>query len=404
LLYFSDEDRYLHLGHVTLNILYIEKSVLFLAFGFYICFGQLFLNLPELYPRLNRFVKIAEYLIFSFCVLNISGLALSSAFVFHAKIYSIVFTLVFIFSMWLVGYFLFFQKYILSRVLVMAGVWIAVGTFVSMLVAWLNNDPLLANPDHMLFLQLGVLMELFIVNSALVYKVKIMQDDFNASQQLIIKELEENKKLNQRLNHIRDEISMDLHDEVGSGLSTIRLLTELIKRKSLNEDNSKPLSKISEFSKELVQKMNEIVWALNVGNDSLESLVAYIREYTMNFLDGANINCVFHVPEKIPEWQVEGHNRRAIFLIVKEALSNIIKHAEATEVDVELTVDKNLKILIHDNGKGLEFPFENFSHNGLHNMKRRTEALHGSIQFLNYKGTTVTLCITVESLLHESVI
>jgi len=368
------------------------------------CFGQLFLNLPKLFPRLNRFVTIVEYVIFSYCILHFVGLLVTSDFETHAKIYSIVFTLVFISSLWIIGYFLFFQKHALSRFLVMACVWIAAGTFVSILAGWYNNDPLLANPGHMLFLQLGVLMELFVINGALVYKIKMIQDDVTASQELVIQELEENKKLNQRLNHIREEISMDLHDEVGSGLSTIRLLTELIKQKIPDEEGIRSLNKISAASKELVQKMNEIVWALNLNNDSVESLVAYMREYAMNFFDGTNINCRFSYPEKIPEWQIEGHNRRALFLVVKEALNNVVKHACASEVNVCLLFNDHLEIEIRDNGKGLRLSPEKKSHNGLRNMQRRTESLHGSIHFFNHEGTSIHISVPVEALLHKSVI
>ena len=403
LLYFSDEHHNLLFGNFSLNILYIEKSVLFLAYGLYISFGRLFLNLSDLNPRLNRFVKITEYIIFSFCVLNVLTLSFTSNFIFHAKIYTGIFTLIFIFSLWVIGYILF-QKHTLNRFLVTAGIWIAGGTFVSMLAAWHNNDPLLLNPDHMLYLQLGVLTELFILNSALVYKVKAVQDDYNASQQQIIIELEENKKLALRLSHIREEISMDLHDEVGSGLSTIRLLTELIKIKPLSNENINPINKISESSKELVQKMNEIVWALNINNDNLEGLVAYIREYTMNFFDNTDIHCVFFEPENIPDWGIEGHSRRAIFLIVKEALNNIVKHAHATEVEVRIIISASFEIFIHDNGKGFQLPDANFFHNGLQNMQRRIETLCGSIQFVNYDGTTVACSVPVENLLHKSVI
>ena len=403
LLYFSDEHHNLLFGNFSLNILYIEKSVLFLAYGLYISFGRLFLNLSDLNPRLNRFVKITEYIIFSFCVLNVLTLSFTSNFIFHAKIYTGIFTLIFIFSLWVIGYILF-QKHTLNRFLVTAGIWIAGGTFVSMLAAWHNNDPLLLNPDHMLYLQLGVLTELFILYIALVYKVKAVQDDYNASQHQIIIELEENKKLALRLSHIREEISMDLHDEVGSGLSTIRLLTELIKIKPLSNENINPINKISESSKELVQKMNEIVWALNINNDNLEGLVAYIREYTMNFFDNTDIHCVFFEPENIPDWGIEGHSRRAIFLIVKEALNNIVKHAHATEVEVRIIISASFEIFIHDNGKGFQLPDANFFHNGLQNMQRRIETLCGSIQFVNYDGTTVACSVPVENLLHKSVI
>jgi hypothetical protein len=151
LLYFSDGERYLHFGNISINILYVEKSLLLLTYGFYICFGQLFLNLPLLYPRINRYVKFTEVIIFSFCIVSVLGLLFTSNFVFHAKMYTIIFTLVFISSLWVTGYFLLFEKYTFNRLLAMSGIWIAGGIFVSTLAAWHSNDILMKDSKHMLF-------------------------------------------------------------------------------------------------------------------------------------------------------------------------------------------------------------------------------------------------------------
>lgn len=196
----------------------------------------------------------------------------------------------------------------------------------------------------------------------------------------------------------RARISTELHDDLGSGLSTIRILSQ-----TTNGHSS--LEKISGHSKELLQKMTEIVWALNNENDTLDQLISYIRLQSATFLDNASIACTFDIPDEIPAVKVSGSNRRHIQLVIKEAIHNIIKHAGASHVHFTIHITGSLTIIIHDNGKGLTAKdLDKIASNGIQNMKKRMEAIKGNMMMKNGVGLTLTFSIPVQALSHESVI
>ena len=195
----------------------------------------------------------------------------------------------------------------------------------------------------------------------------------------------------------RSRISAELHDDIGGGLTAIRLLSEMSLEHDTSHPASKYLEKISASSNELIQKMNEIVWALNINNDNLQSLIAYTRQYAVSYLDDLNIGCHFETPENIPDVTVNGKNRRSIFLLVKESLNNIAKHAHATKVDIHVGVDNALHINISDNGRGIVQEHINKG-NGLNNMRKRIQSMRGNMEILNGVGTTVIFNIPLKNL------
>jgi signal transduction histidine kinase len=195
----------------------------------------------------------------------------------------------------------------------------------------------------------------------------------------------------------RSRISAELHDDIGGGLTAIRLLSEMSLEHSRNSDSSKYLERISSSSNDIIQKMNEIVWALNNNNDNLQSLIAYTRQYTVGYLDDLNIDYHFNTPDQIPDIAVLGTNRRSVFLLVKEALNNIAKHANANSVDVDISIDDELHIKIHDNGVGFHESMI-VPGNGLGNMRKRIQSLKGEMVILNGMGTTIKFDIPIKNL------
>jgi signal transduction histidine kinase/ligand-binding sensor domain-containing protein len=195
----------------------------------------------------------------------------------------------------------------------------------------------------------------------------------------------------------RSRISAELHDDIGGGLTAIRLLSEMSLEHDSSPATSRYLSKISASSNELIQKMNEIVWALNINNDNLQSLIAYTRQYAVSYMDDLNIDCQFDTPEQIPDIPVNGKNRRSVFLLVKESLNNVAKHAQCTTVKIRIGINDQLHIEIADNGKG--FQKDNSSRgNGLNNMNKRVQAMRGQMDILNGNGTTMLFDIPVKNL------
>ncbi len=188
----------------------------------------------------------------------------------------------------------------------------------------------------------------------------------------------------------RSRISKEIHDELGTPLTSISLLTEVLKKR-LDAPTNPEVYKISDTSADMVDKMNEIIWALNTSNDTVNSLVAYIRKFANNFLQDANIELEF-LENNIPDNKaLEGTVRRNIYLTAKEALNNIVKHSGAKKVAVQVNAANGLQIEIKDNGKGIDLEKLPAFRNGLINMKKRMEDIGGKFSIENNNGTLITL-------------
>ena len=133
--------------------------------------------------------------------------------------------------------------------------------------------------------------------------------------------------------------------------------------------------------------MNTIIWTMTSSNDTIESLVAYLRTYAFEFFDNTNIECKFNLPSTIPRIELSGERRRNIFLAVKEALNNVLKHSKASRVQIDVAVTDRLIISIADNGLGIDFQNIRRFGNGLKNMQNRLENINGRFQIKNDSGT-----------------
>jgi signal transduction histidine kinase len=189
----------------------------------------------------------------------------------------------------------------------------------------------------------------------------------------------------------RNRISADMHDDLGAGMTTIRLYSELAKTKLA--DNPVPeIEKISSSANELLNKMNAIIWSMSSSNDSLGNMIAYIRSYALEYFEDTVVNCKIDIPENLPNIQVIGEIRRNVFLVVKEALNNILKHAKATEVSITLTrVEDGLTLYIQDNGIGINMDNIRQFGNGLKNMKKRMNDIDIEFTIENNNGTLITM-------------
>ncbi len=189
----------------------------------------------------------------------------------------------------------------------------------------------------------------------------------------------------------RNRISADMHDDLGAGMTTIRLYSELAKSK-LDTNQIPEIDKISSSANELLNKMNAIIWSMSSSNDSLGNMIAYIRSYALEYFEDTGIKCRIDIPENLPNIQVIGEIRRNVFLVVKEALNNILKHANASEVNITLVrTDDRLTLYIQDNGKGIDFDSLRQFGNGLKNMKKRMADVDIEFSIENNNGTLVTL-------------
>ena len=141
----------------------------------------------------------------------------------------------------------------------------------------------------------------------------------------------------------------------------------------------------------MIDKIGEIVWALNVKNDTLSDLLSYTRSYAVEYLAQNGIKCHIEEPENIVSLNVSGEFRRNIYLTVKEALHNIVKHAQATDVWIKIEIAKWLTMKIKDNGIGINNSTPRPFGNGITSMRSRMKELKGSFETESKEGTEVII-------------
>lgn len=191
----------------------------------------------------------------------------------------------------------------------------------------------------------------------------------------------------------RYRISRDMHDELGSGLTKIAILTDVIKT---NQSNNEYVDKISETARGLVDNLDEMVWALNPKNDSLDKLAAYIAHYAYEFLDNTGIACHVDLPATIAPQFISEEKRRNIFMVVKEFLNNTVKHSMASHFYLQLTqAEPAFEIMLKDDGKGFDTTKLSATGNGLKNMRQRMEDVGGSVVMASSpQGSSLTIAFT----------
>lgn len=185
----------------------------------------------------------------------------------------------------------------------------------------------------------------------------------------------------------RRRISQEMHDDMGSGLTRLLFLS-----RSLGNGNY-IAQKISTATAELISKMNEVIWMMNNERDTLESLVTYLRATAGEMLEAAGIAMSFNADEAMPDIILPQELRRNIYLAVKEALHNAVKHSGATEVSIAITVKSGLFILVQDNGRGFKAPLAGVNGNGLGNMQRRMSTIGGTFELQSNDSTLVLFSV-----------
>jgi len=194
----------------------------------------------------------------------------------------------------------------------------------------------------------------------------------------------------------RTRIATDMHDDFGASLSRIKFISEKMQLTQAGDEKLKnDLAKISTFSDEMAEKMNEIVWALNQRYDSLDDLVSFSRAYAADYLGQHNIRLHFKA-DNIHNKKIQGEVRRNIFMVIKESLHNIVKHAGADEVTIEfIQQPQNLAVLIKDNGRGIDLNAIRPFANGLENMKKRMTDIDGLLKIENETGTEIRISVDI---------
>jgi signal transduction histidine kinase len=191
----------------------------------------------------------------------------------------------------------------------------------------------------------------------------------------------------------RARVAQDLHDDLGAGLTEVNMLTTLIKSPAISpEEKSRYLGDLSETARHMVTSLDEIVWAVNPRNDTTASLASYFGSYAQRLLDLASVSCGLDIEEDLPDYPLDPKFRQELFLALKEALTNVVRHAQASRVWLRISVrGKELRVELSDDGSGFDLTERQAGADGIANMRSRLKSMGGQCEIISngQKGTTV---------------
>ena len=205
-----------------------------------------------------------------------------------------------------------------------------------------------------------------------------------------------------KMQSIRNRIARDLHDEIGSTLSSISLSSTIIQNqlKGNHPEADKMLRQVSTNTDQMMEALSDIVWAIDTRNDQFDNIVNRMRALAIEILEPSNIDVQFKVSDDIRDVHLDLQQRKNLYLIFKEAVNNISKYSYCDSVKVDITRQSNKTVLMHiqDNGKGFEMAGLNgeaksLSGNGIRNMKKRAEELGGSLTIDSVPGAGTQLLL-----------
>lgn len=198
---------------------------------------------------------------------------------------------------------------------------------------------------------------------------------------------------------MRNNIASDLHDEIGSTISSISVYSDILAEKIESPDLKMIAGRISESSRNILVVMSDIVWSINPKNDRFDNVLIRMKSFAHEVLDIQNKQLHFEADEKLNHLKLHMNNRKNFYLIFKEALNNVVKYAQATDVWISVQMHGNeIQFSIRDNGRGFDLN-ELKEGNGIHNMQRRSRDLGGRlhIETAPGKGTLIRLRFPVMS-------
>jgi signal transduction histidine kinase len=201
---------------------------------------------------------------------------------------------------------------------------------------------------------------------------------------------------------VRSQISRDLHDEIGSSLSSVQIMSAFAEQsmEGSSPDARQWVSRISGNTREMTEKIRDIVWTLNSPDGISGNIITRMNQYISHTLEPKDIGCNFTADEKVNEALNDFMRKRNVYLIFKEAVNNAAKYASCTQVDILLKIEnKKIFMSVHDNGIGFDMKLASKG-NGLTNMSKRAAQMNARLEIKSAagSGTALTLILPVPQL------
>lgn len=349
--------------------IYLGKTLLILPYYVYFRFVRSFLDIPRDYPRLNAWIIRIEYFLLAYALFDFLFILLTFNRGLQTILYTIVFSLIFLITL---GFMVFLVRYRQPLVyFILAGsLVVATGHILGLVFSYLEIERHmdLGIPDIFVFPQTGIVLEILCFTAGLSYKSRKIEQEKITGQEKLIEQLKANELLQNRMQHIRNKIAQDLHDDIGSTLSSISILSDLAIRGNSSSQTIETMNEILDSSLMLMERMDDIVWSINPRNDSLENLLMRVRHFATTLFEAKGVDYTIDIARNIHEVRLPMDYRQHIYLILKEAINNLVKYAHATQAIIEVRFDKHhLTLTVRDNGCGFNVPTLNFNGTGPEN-------------------------------------
>jgi signal transduction histidine kinase len=258
-------------------------------------------------------------------------------------------------------------------------------SLVSMLIILYGSMELNNSGRFFIIVEAGTLLETFLFTCGISYRHFMSE--------------REKTKLAESLHSIRNKISADLHDHIGSALSSIAIFSKVAGDKTSDPVyTAEALKKIEDKSVHILSEMNDVVWLINPVNDSMEKLVTRMNDHALSLLSPMGIRFQYHTDSVVDQLAISMEERKALYMVYREALNNCAKYSGCSVVDASLVHSAGmLRMEITDNGRGFDQHTVK-NGNGLFNMRSRAEALNGqfSLQTVPGNGTRIQLSLPVQ--------
>ena len=366
------------------NIWFTNRATNFFSGGttiFITLFTYNFLNIKFFYPKL----KIA----FTYLVVN-GVLMLLTIFLKPSSTINYIIALVSlsnILFMIIIGILIFLKGYQPARYYMFAwGI-----LFLSLALFILNVSKILPdNSISYLILPAGGIIEVTMLSFGLGNRINTIQKEKTNAQKEVVKQLQNNEE-------VRSRIARDLHDDLGSTLSSIRILSEFAENQTQTDPSKVPnlLHRITNSTQKLQENLQDIVWTTQTKDNTIEELFIRIRQFGGEILEAKNINYHLKIDNSLNKIAISPNFQYDIFMIFKESINNIVKYANAENVVVNFNLKDNLIVLsIKDDGVGFDTELEKEG-NGLKNMPQRAENIDGKVEISSKIGSGTTIILSM---------
>ncbi|MES2731524.1 MAG: 7TM diverse intracellular signaling domain-containing protein [Bacteroidota bacterium] len=386
---------------------YLNNILQVLAYCMYFQFFRKFLNTSTLLPHLDKVLTIATVVMLTYALLDLVALYwLPDHYLWRIQVWHGIRISLTLLTLYSINQLLRVKNLVIVYYLLAGTVSFAILGLVAMVLSGMASE--ISNwiepfDSPLFYFKAGIAVELICFSLGLGYKNRMAEIQKKQAENTLklereLQAFEQYKVATEAREAERKRIGGEMHDDMGSGLTSILFLTNTLRSQLVDEGVAATTDKISLMAISLVDNMNDIVWSMNAQHDTLESLVAYLRSQMSTLLENAELPYQFQVEEPIPLINLSGEQRRNIYLVVKEAVHNLIKHAQASQVIITLTFDQQICLTIRDNGRGFDPEALRKWGNGLKNMQQRMKNVHGEFQILKDAGTVIHLEVPINPL------